>query len=106
VISVRHSPDDEGRHWVVKYQQKDGPAKEEHFDVLFACTGHYSVPRLPSFVHKLVGLPWLHSHRYRRAELYAGKTVAVVGAGLSGVDIALHLADRAKTVWKSSRMNS
>ena len=95
---MRHSSDGKGRPWVVKFQQKDGPTIEEQFDVLFACTGHYSVPRLPTFVHKLVGLPWLHSHNYRRAQHYAGKTVAVVGAGLSGVDIALQLADHAKKV--------
>jgi len=98
VISVRHLPDSQAQNWAVKFQQNNGQIMEEHFDVLFACSGQFTDPRLPPFVHKLVGLPWLHSHKYRRAELYAGKTVAVVGAGLSGLDIALQLADHAKKV--------
>ncbi len=34
----------------------------------------------------------LHSHDYRTPEEFAGKTVALLGAGFSGLDISLELA--------------
>lgn len=35
----------------------------------------------------------MHSHDYRSAEPFAGKSVLVLGAGLSGLDIAMELAN-------------
>lgn len=34
----------------------------------------------------------MHSHSYRSAEPFAGKSVVVLGAGLSGLDIAIELS--------------
>lgn len=34
----------------------------------------------------------MHSHTYRCAEPFAGKSVVVLGAGLSGLDIAMELS--------------
>ena len=34
----------------------------------------------------------IHSHNYRSAEPYAGKSVVLLGAGLSGLDIAMELS--------------
>lgn len=35
----------------------------------------------------------MHSHDYRSAEPFADKSVLVLGAGLSGLDIAMELSD-------------
>ncbi|KAL3079072.1 hypothetical protein niasHS_014854 [Heterodera schachtii] len=70
----------------------------EYFDVVFVCTGHYWCPRIPTFANKLK-IRWAHSHSYRRAEQFAGMHVAVVGANLSGVEIALQLAEHAEKVY-------
>lgn len=35
----------------------------------------------------------MHSHDYRSAEPFADKSVVVLGAGLSGLDIAMELAN-------------
>lgn len=40
----------------------------------------------------------MHSMRYRHPELFAGQTVALLGAHFSGMDIALHLSNYAKKV--------
>ncbi|KAI6225062.1 Flavin-containing monooxygenase [Aphelenchoides fujianensis] len=68
------------------------------FDLLFICNGHFSVPDIPAFASELT-IPWLHVHNYRRPHAYAGKTVAVVGAGPSGVDVAMQLCKVAKKVY-------
>lgn len=36
---------------------------------------------------------FMHSHDYRSAEPFADKSVVVLGAGLSGLDIAMELAN-------------
>ncbi|KAI1726399.1 flavin-binding monooxygenase-like domain-containing protein [Ditylenchus destructor] len=86
-----------------KSQNEDGLAKcqemEEHiFDAVFVCNGHFTVPRTPSFAEKYKK-PAIHCHYYRRPSDYNGKTVAVVGAGPSGCDICLQLAECAKKVY-------
>lgn len=60
------------------------------FDAVFVCNGHYSVPAFPDNVtgrSRFRGLQ-LHSHEYRRAERFAGKSVLIIGSGPSGTDIA------------------
>ncbi|XP_053239964.1 uncharacterized protein LOC128411558 isoform X1 [Podarcis raffonei] len=71
----------------------------KHFDAVMVCTGHYAnpfippIPGLDSFQGRL-----LHSHSYRRPEPFAGQRVVLVGAGPSGVDLALQLAPLAARV--------
>ncbi|XP_074835120.1 uncharacterized protein LOC142002704 [Carettochelys insculpta] len=71
----------------------------EHFDAIFICSGHYSDPFMPS----IPGLgtfsgQLLHSHEYRSPEPFAGCAVVLLGAGPSGVDLALQLAPVARQV--------
>ncbi|CAL2030397.1 unnamed protein product [Caenorhabditis brenneri] len=67
------------------------------FDVVFVCNGHFFEPLNPyencGFEGELI-----HSHDYRRAEHYEGKNVIIVGAGPSGIDITLQVAQTAKKV--------
>ncbi|KAI6174848.1 Flavin-containing monooxygenase [Aphelenchoides bicaudatus] len=60
------------------------------FDILFVCNGHFSQPKIPIFADKLK-LPWLHCHNYRRPHGYTNKNIVVVGAGPSGVDVAMQV---------------
>ena len=60
---------------------------------------HYSDPLLPEvpgmseFEGKI-----MHSHDYREAQPFQGKTVLALGAGHSGIDIAIELAPFADKV--------
>ncbi|XP_062979723.1 uncharacterized protein LOC134397201 [Elgaria multicarinata webbii] len=64
----------------------------EHFDAVMVCTGHYASPFVPAIpgLDSFQGL-LLHSHNYRHPEPFAGLSVVLVGAGASGVDLALQL---------------
>ncbi|XP_060610809.2 uncharacterized protein [Anolis sagrei] len=67
----------------------------EHFDAVMVCTGHYSVPFVPTIpgLDSFPGLV-LHSHSFRRKDPFAGLSeVVLVGGGPSGVDLALLLSD-------------
>ncbi|XP_063305745.1 uncharacterized protein LOC134603577 isoform X1 [Pelobates fuscus] len=71
----------------------------ERFDAVMVCAGHYSQPYIPdipgidTFQGKL-----LHSHFYRYPEMFASRSVVLLGCGPSGVDIALELAPYAQNV--------
>ncbi|XP_015670333.1 flavin-containing monooxygenase FMO GS-OX-like 2 [Protobothrops mucrosquamatus] len=72
---------------------------KEHFDAVMVCTGHYTVP----FIPPIPGLDTfqgriLHSHSYRYPEPFANQSVVLVGAGPSGIDLALQLSDVAAQV--------
>lgn len=43
----------------------------------------------------------MHSHDYREPKIYSGKIVIVLGAGPSGIDIAIEIAKFASTVYLS-----
>lgn len=47
----------------------------------------------------------MHSHHYRSPEMFAGKTIVLVGAGASGIDISLDLCNQAQIVYLSHHGN-
>ena len=47
-----------------------------------------------------------HSHRYREPHAYVDRTVLVLGASASGLDISLELAKVAKTVTDKANLNA
>lgn len=75
------------------------------YHAVFVCTGHFSLPKY----WKIDGLEYLrcngidliHSHRYRQQDAYVGRSVLVVGAGPSGIDIALEISTVATHVYLS-----
>lgn len=71
-------------------------------DALIVGNGHYSVPRIPQIagLEKFKGLI-SHSHDYRLPCAYKEKTVIVLGAAASGMDIAKEIATVAKEVYLS-----
>jgi thioredoxin reductase len=78
------------------------------FDSVFVATGRYGAPRVPD----VPGLPsWksrfpqrvIHSKQYRTPTLYYGKTVLVIGAFISALEITNELVDNGAKVYESGR---
>jgi putative flavoprotein involved in K+ transport len=67
----------------------DGPLEAERVVV---ATGHNNVPFVPDWPGSFAG-EIVHSADYRNPAPYAGRRVLVVGAGNSGAEIAVDLAD-------------
>ncbi|KPP71664.1 dimethylaniline monooxygenase-like, partial [Scleropages formosus] len=65
----------------------------EEFDAVMICNGHFFDPYIPPIpgMDKFSGM-LMHSHNYRSAEPFAGKSMVLLGAGLSGLDIAMELS--------------
>nr|XP_033780956.1 dimethylaniline monooxygenase [N-oxide-forming] 5-like isoform X2 [Geotrypetes seraphini] len=79
---------------------KNSPERvTERFHAVMVCSGHYSDPYIPSIpgMEEFEGC-LLHSHTYRFPEPFSGQTVALLGAGPSGIDIALELSAVAERV--------
>jgi trimethylamine monooxygenase len=60
------------------------------FDYVFVGSGHFSTPNIPEFpgLDKFLGRT-LHSHDFRSADEFAGKSVLCVGASYSSEDIGI-----------------
>ncbi|XP_072135820.1 uncharacterized protein [Mobula birostris] len=71
----------------------------ERFDSVIVCNGHYSDPCIPHIpeIENFKGQT-MHSHEYRSAEPFVGKNLVLLGAGPSGIDIAMELCSVAKQV--------
>ncbi|XP_030648315.1 flavin-containing monooxygenase FMO GS-OX4 isoform X2 [Chanos chanos] len=79
--------------WEVISCGKCGGQSTEMFDSVFVCSGHYSDPHVPSIpgLEHFKGTV-MHSHSYRYPEPFSGQSIVVLGAGASGVDISIELA--------------
>ncbi|XP_058808127.1 uncharacterized protein LOC131674925 [Phymastichus coffea] len=71
-------------------------------DAVSVCNGHYFKPHLP-IISNLESFPGrvLHSHIYRKPEDFAGQTVVILGASLSGIDLSIEIAKYAKKIYLS-----
>ncbi|UYV84882.1 hypothetical protein LAZ67_X003861 [Cordylochernes scorpioides] len=84
--------------WTVHLKENDANNVEKrNFDFIIVCNGHYSIPHWP-MIPGLSEFPGqkLHSHDYRNNSHFEGQEVVVVGAGPSGIDIAIEIAQVAK----------
>lgn len=90
--------------WEVTSSDSSGCQKTETFDSVFVCTGHYSDPHIPDIpgIHNFKGQV-LHSHLYRFPEPFSGRSVVVLGAKASGLDISMELAEAGAQVTLSHR---
>lgn len=78
------------------------------FDAVIVASGHYHVPRVPD-IPGLSG--WkqkfpdrvMHSKLYRAPERFADKTVLIIGAGVSSMDITKEITARGAKVYQSIR---
>lgn len=93
---------DEATIWHVK-SKTVGTDEEETsvFDSVVVANGHYDCAFIPNIKgvqdwHRAYPDAVIHSKNYKRPENYEGKKVVVVGAGVSGVDIANQIAPHAQ----------
>ncbi|KAI1171354.1 hypothetical protein F4777DRAFT_565738 [Nemania sp. FL0916] len=105
----------DGAQWHVKTStlQVKGDAfsvlrRSDNFDAIVVASGHYHIP----FVPDIPGLSdWkhrfpdrvTHSKSYRTPDHFRGKTVLLVGAGASALDIAREVDALGGTVYQSRR---
>jgi dimethylaniline monooxygenase (N-oxide forming) len=75
------------------------------YSKVIVANGHLWDPRTPAFPGEFNGNA-IHSHDYRTAAAFEGKSVLVVGLGNSAVDIAVDLARRAARVTMSTRRSA
>lgn len=74
--------------WSVKVRDltKKEILKDEIFDAVMVCNGHYFEPSVPAINgHDVFKGQQLHSHDYRVPDTFEGKSVVVIGAGPSGI---------------------
>jgi len=67
-----------------------GKENVDQFDYVVVATGHFSFPNVPE-VEGIQQFPGriIHSHDFRNGQEFAGQDVLIVGARLSGEDVAL-----------------
>lgn len=95
-------PAGDGR-WTVRTKNLDsGVEQASTYDAVLVANGHHWNPRRPEFPGTFTGEA-IHSHRYRTADLLAGKRVVILGIGNSGTDIAVEAAEVAEAVHLASR---
>jgi putative flavoprotein involved in K+ transport len=75
-----------------------------HARNVIVATGAFHTPYIPAFAKELnEGIFQLHSAFYHRPADVIGQNILVVGAGNSGVEIALELAKDNRNVWLAGR---
>jgi len=79
--------------------------KEYEFDSVMICNGHFAVPNIPHIpgIENFKGIQ-THSHNYRDPENFRDKTVVVLGAAASGMDIAIEISLTAKQIYLSHNL--
>ncbi|XP_064650304.1 flavin-containing monooxygenase 5-like [Lineus longissimus] len=108
VESVKPAADyqDTGR-WEV-YTKATGDveatSQPQIFDGVLICTGHHCHPYRPNFpgLNKFRGTQ-MHSHDYKRPEIFEDKKVLVIGIGNSAVDIAVDTSRLSSQTFVSTR---
>ncbi|XP_076177714.1 uncharacterized protein LOC143152001 [Ptiloglossa arizonensis] len=90
----------EGRKWSIKVKDlQKNTVTNESFDAVMVCNGHYFEPAVPNLKGRNTFQgQQLHSHDYRTPEVFVDKTVVVLGAGPSGMDLALDISKKATRV--------
>ncbi|KAI8436324.1 hypothetical protein MSG28_004361 [Choristoneura fumiferana] len=89
-----------GEVWDVTFKSLEtGVSETREYDYVFVCNGHYNTPFIPNIpgLKEFQG-DIMHSHDYRVPDIFTNKRVLVVGAGPSGMDIALEVTTVASRV--------
>lgn len=97
---IKPRPAPSGEVWDVTYKSLEtGVSETREYDYVFVCNGHYNTPFIPSIpgLKEFEG-DVMHSHDYRVPDIFTNKRVLVVGAGPSGMDIALEVTSVAAHV--------
>ena len=106
VLNVEPNVDYEttGKWKVTVKNTKTEEESSKVFDGVFVGIGHHVTPNVPEFkgLDKFKGKV-LHSHDYKRGDLFTDQNVLVVGLGNSGGDAAVELCRYAKNTFVSTR---
>lgn len=92
---------DDSKQWHVVYEDEQG-VHQEYFDYLLVANGHHWDPVMPEYPGEFSG-EILHSHQYKKAQVFKGKRVLVVGGGNSACDVAVEVSRIAPRVCISMR---
>ncbi|CAK9875472.1 unnamed protein product [Sphagnum jensenii] len=97
----------EKRWKVITTTKTDGvvdEVKEELFDAVVVCSGHYFEPKIANIpgINNWPGKQ-MHSHNYRLAQPFTNQCVVIIGTQPSGMDISRDVANVAKEVHLSGR---
>ncbi|KOC59194.1 Flavin-containing monooxygenase FMO GS-OX-like 9 [Habropoda laboriosa] len=101
-IRLDASSKDEER-WIVRVKSVKTEEEEEIiFNAVMICNGHFFDPYIPT-IRGIETFPGaiMHSHSYRKPEDFSGKSVFILGASSSGIDIAFDLVDHATRIYLS-----
>lgn len=91
--------DDERQHWAVASTGPDEPERTEEFSVLVSAVGQLNRPMIP----RIDGLdtfdgPVFHTAQWDHSVDLAGKRVAIIGTGATGVQVAPAIAREAESL--------
>lgn len=108
VIRVRPLTRDYLTGWeVIVRNVKDDKYDTLTFDAVLICNGHFHSGFIPTYEGaKLFKGKQIHSHEYRRPEVFADQSVLIVGGNFSAVDIVQQIALHAKSVTWSHHLNT
>ncbi|CAG8491143.1 5559_t:CDS:2, partial [Ambispora leptoticha] len=120
VERVRENESNDGWKVVLRHYEKKNDLeskiecywREEEFDAVVVCNGHYNVPYVPEFEgleewSKQFPDTLYHSKYFREPNDFIDKTVLVVGSSASGTDISRIIARiNKKSVYQSIRTPS
>jgi cation diffusion facilitator CzcD-associated flavoprotein CzcO len=105
VVAARpEDPDSVNSVWKVTIRTKDGEEETSRYAGVIVANGILSEPSIPEFEgqDKFEG-EILHTASYRRADIFRGRKVLIVGCGNSGCDIAVDAVHFAESIEMSLR---
>ncbi|WP_346769405.1 NAD(P)-binding domain-containing protein [Planctomonas sp. JC2975] len=88
--------------WDVTAQAPDGESSTGRYASVVLANGTLSKPNVPTFPGEFTG-ELMHTSAYKKASVFHGKRVLIVGAGNSGCDIAVDAVHHAASVDLSVR---
>ena len=83
--------------WCVRWTAADGSQEAAEFKAVVIANGTLAEPQMPRFPGHFSG-ELLHTSAYKKAEIFKGKRVLIIGAGNSGCDIAVDAVHQAASV--------
>jgi cation diffusion facilitator CzcD-associated flavoprotein CzcO len=105
VVAARpEDPDSVNSAWKVTIRTKDGEEETSRYAGVIIANGILSEPSIPEFEgqDRFEG-EILHTASYRRADIFRGRKVLIVGCGNSGCDIAVDAVHFAESIEMSLR---
>lgn len=87
----------EGEQWKVTISNAETGTKTYVYKGVIIANGTLAEPNIPTFKGNFTG-EIIHSAQYKKAAIFEGKRVLVIGAGNSGCDIVVDAVHRAKKV--------